>query len=210
MAVDHLSWMRVFTEKQDADGKKKVVSFQASPNLVSPPYGWAPKNSPTRTEEFIKKCADKVPLNSNYSAFGEYSVRFKKASDFMNQINIDKIKSAMSCASCHNNTERGYLHGSFSHGEIMFKVAIDRRMPPPSGDFDESGFDKSELNESERYALANCLLAEREDPTVASEWRKSGQWMKTKPCQEERTKGKPDSSLEVAPKTQMDQSPNTR
>ena len=155
-----LSWGQV--EK----GDKRIVSFAYSP--ASHPLGWAPKDSRTRTAEFIASCKTNM---SNYtqSVRGPYSASFSMTDS--NSIRADKVAQAMNCTMCHNGSMRGPIGEHFSMNEVSFKVLVDRSMPPTMTD----------LTTDERLALVGCLQAERD--AVKAEWAKRGEWMKKVSCQ---------------------------
>lgn len=148
--------------KQNANGKE----IHRGPSIDSQPYGWAPDDSFTRKEAFIKNCSTKI-TEIDYKGIGDYKVSFKQNNP--PQINVQKLARAMNCIECHDNTTRGILHGDYSKNELKFKIAVDRSMPR-----------NTELNTDERIALISCLQMERE--ALRAEWRKRGEWMSKASC----------------------------
>ncbi len=168
MHIQNFSWGR------DSEGK----ALGAASHLQ--PYGWAPKESPTRAKEYVSKCFDERLLTSNlpiegekvpvhtYLGFGDYTVKTVKSNEAA-LTDWVKIKNSMNCYGCHDGKTRGVLHDDFSFDEIEFKVLIDRSMPP-----------NIELSTDERLALIQCLRKEHNDNALP--WQKSGQWMKKVSC----------------------------
>ena len=152
------------------------------PPISSHRLGWAPVNSNTRTDDYIKACASVVP-SYTYNGFGGYkaTVRQKDPSS----INYRKVAEAMSCTECHDNANRGVLHEGFSREEVAFKILIDRTMPP-----------NGTLTDDERLALYNCLQMEQAD--LKKEWRKSGEWMTGASCFGDQFKGNPPKNYNPA------------
>jgi hypothetical protein len=101
------------------------------PPMDSQPTGWAPKDSNTRTEDYIKDCAKYVGVDT--------------------PIDYKRIAASMNCVDCHNNSYRGVLHERFNQSEIRFKVLGDRSMPE----------DVTDLTKEERLVLVQCLLQEQ-------------------------------------------------
>jgi hypothetical protein len=133
------------------------------------PLGFAPKNSPTRKEEFLRNCSSGIGP-TGYSGFGAYYAELPGINQ--GNVNWEKVASAMNCTTCHAQGKiRGALTERFSRSEIRFKVLVDRSMP-----------EDEDLNMDERLALVACLEAERNDPAVQDEWKKGGRWMKTVSC----------------------------
>jgi hypothetical protein len=93
-------------------------------------------------------------------------------------IRWERVRDAMKCASCHNNKQRGALNSGTGWGEIDFKVLVDQSMPYgwhrnplDRGDADKPVLDL--LNQNERIAVVNCLLAEwRQEQGKTLEWLK--------------------------------------
>ena len=140
--------------------------MRRGPPIESQPYGWAPQRSPTRTEEYLKSCSTQQ-TNFEFSAFGQYTYSSSMTSN--PPINYGKLQNAMNCAYCHNGNVRGKLHADFSFNEMVFKVLVDKSMPPGE-----------DLNQNERMALLNCMRAEFR--AVSGKWRESGEWMKSAAC----------------------------
>lgn len=159
MLVEGLTW-----------GKVKVgdQAYERGPDHDSQPYGWAPPGSETRSEDFIKQCANTSPRQTVRSLDYAYNFNVQQSHD-LKDITPQKISQAMNCVQCHDTSVRGFLHGQFSFEEIKFKVLVDRSMPPGQ-----------DLSMDERISLVNCLRAEY--AKVSTEWRKSGDWMKTNQC----------------------------
>ncbi|MGZ3690242.1 MAG: hypothetical protein ACXVAX_01990 [Pseudobdellovibrio sp.] len=160
MMIGQLDWGSYKT----ADGN---VVRRGAP-LDSQPYGWAPPNSRTRKPEFINSCS-KSEGSYSYRAFGQYS--FNANIDNSQPIDPAKVAGVMNCTGCHNGNVRGSLHSNFSFNEIIFKVLVDKSMPP--------GMENA-LNTNERIALLNCLKAEFNE--VQNDWKQSGDWMRKVAC----------------------------
>ena len=140
--------------------------IRRGPPLESQPYGWAPEGSPTRTEDYLKTCST-TQSSYSFTAFGGYSYSGTMSSS--PPINYAKLQNAMNCAYCHNGNVRGKLHANFSFEEMVFKVLVDKSMPPGE-----------DLNQNERMALLNCMRAEFR--AVSNKWKESGEWMKSAAC----------------------------
>lgn len=151
----------------------KVI--KSGPPVDNYPLGWAPPDSKTRQEDFLKTCATSQ-TSQYYSGRGGYSVNINQGNPA--KINYEKLAEAMNCVACHNNERRGILHEGFSSSELKFKILVDRSMP-------RGGVD---LNDDERLALYSCLFAERE--AVKDEWRKSGDWLRRASCYGDQFDGK--------------------
>jgi len=136
------------------------------PEISSQPYGWAPPNSPTRTDAYLQSCSTSQN-QFNYRAFGEYSLNTQMSPN--PPVNLNRLKSEMNCVNCHNGSVRGKLHAGFSFSEIEYKVLVDRSMPPGA-----------DLTMNERMALLSCLRAEFASNTVA--WKQSGEWLRKEAC----------------------------
>ncbi len=136
------------------------------PPLNSQPTGWAPENSPTRQEAFLRECATSQ-TSFSYSGFGNYRANLQMSNP--PQINYQRLGEAMNCFECHNDKNRGKLHDAYADDEIQFKIAVDRTMPH-----------NIELNKDERIALISCLPAEKSQ--LRDTWLNSGEWMKQSPC----------------------------
>lgn len=134
--------------------------------LEAQSWGWAPENSPTRKEDFLKSCAGNE-TDISYSGFGGYPAKFKMKNP--PQINYANVAKAMNCVECHNDRNRGRLTERFSTEELQFKIVVDQSMPT-----------NVKLNTDERIALYNCLQAEFSQ--LRETWRKSGDWMKENSC----------------------------
>ncbi len=177
----HVNWENRMTEADQAlvseiNQMMKIENFswgtdQNGYPLGAPtyyhPYGWAPANSPTRTEEYVKNCFNNRQDNF-YMGFGNYQVQTQKNPEAQ-MSDWTKVRNAMNCVDCHNNKQRGYLHAGFSFDEMIFKVVVDRSMPPDS-----------DLTTDERLAVINCLRQEYDETDDA--WRKAGSWMKKMSC----------------------------
>jgi hypothetical protein len=155
MKIDNFSW------GTDSAG------FKLGARPDSHPYGWAPASSDTRSEAFIRTCFEERQ-GEDYFGFGNYQVRVDKnpeaqLEDWM------KIKNAMNCVGCHDNKVRGYLHEGFSFDELVFKVLIDKSMPPDS-----------DLTNDERLTVLTCIQKEHDLTNEA--WRKTGSWLKKQSC----------------------------
>lgn len=149
-------------------GKKVIdgVEVRFGPSMASFPLGWAPANSETRKEEFMKACATERKSSDQYG-FGGYQASFK-----MNtppEINYPRLAEAMNCVRCHDGSSRGPMHEGYGRDNVEFKILVDRSMPHGM-----------ELNGDERMALVNCLYREREK--VKSIWRETGPWMTKASC----------------------------
>jgi hypothetical protein len=86
-------------------------------------------------------------------------------------IRYNKVAESMNCIACHNGSERGLIHSEFDANELLFKIVVDRTMPP-----------NSDLTKDERLALYNCLLEEFNDPKVKESWTKKEQWLTRETC----------------------------
>lgn len=161
----------------------KEVRF--GPAIDSQPLGWAPEDSFTRKEEFLRSCATRNPAYS-YSGYGDYRVQLKQNNP--PEINYEKLSEAMNCFKCHDGNTRGPIHEYMSEGNFTFKVAVDRSMP--------HGID---LNTDERLALVNCLPAER--VALKNVWRKGGSWMSQVSCYGDQFNGKPPKIIGSPTKT---------
>lgn len=80
-------------------------------------------------------------------------------------VNWEKVRDAMSCASCHNNVARGALNDVTSSAEIAFKILVDQSMPlgahfNPLDVGSPQTPVRDDLTPDERIALVNCLSAE--------------------------------------------------
>src|SRR5262249_37430368 len=98
-------------------------------------------------------------------------------------IRWEKVRDAMSCATCHNNKQRGAMNEGTSFSEAQFKILVDQSMPYGwhRNPMDRGSPDKPVedlLNPDERIALVNCLRAEWE---IESE--KKADWFKEASCQ---------------------------
>lgn len=146
------------------------------PELDSQPTGWAPDDSVTRTEDFLKRCAN-VGSMEYYDSFNPaYKVKVTQKNP--PNINYETLANAMSCVECHDNKTHGALHSGFSPSEIQFKILVDKSMPR-----------NAVLTDDERVALVSCLSAERS--AVRAEWKKRGEWMKKASCFGDQFNGKP-------------------
>lgn len=167
----------------DVNGRE----FRRGPAMDTQPLGWAPRNSVTRTEDWLAECAKKR-RSISYDGFGSYSRTI--VADQSASIRLDKLKDAMNCYSCHNGIQRGVLHENFNQDEIDFKVAVHKTMP-------RGGV---ELTDDENLALLACLKKEKSE--VRDEWKKSGEWMKLRNCT--------DSTLDhTCPKPEVNLNTNT-
>lgn len=160
MVVEGLSWGKLKIQGQEVWRGRDPASH---------PLGWAPQNSETRTVDFIKQCAQSLTQKTYISITSDYVVDVNMSPE--PKLNYDKIRSVMDCAQCHSGKIRGTLHETFSDEEVFFKIVIDKSMHPGA-----------ELTQDERFALYNCLNAER--LVVADIWRKSGNWMKKTVCED--------------------------
>lgn len=160
MTVEGLTW-----------GKLKVqgVETNRGPEADSHPLGWAPPNSETRTDEFIRQCAQSLTVRDYVAISRDYAHQFRMSPDL--KLNTAKIRAAMDCVQCHSGRIRGPLHEGFSQDEVFFKIAVDKTMHPGS-----------DLSPDERMALYNCLKAER--LVVRDAWRTSGEWMTRSVCED--------------------------
>lgn len=134
--------------------------------LQAQPWGWAPANSPTRREEFLRSCATRL-TNVEYRGFGAYRASLTMQNP--PQINYSNLAKAMNCVECHNDRNRGRLTDRFDQDEIRFKIVVDQSMPT-----------NVTLNTDERIALYNCLR--EEFGQVREAWRTSGDWMRPNSC----------------------------
>lgn len=155
MKIDNFSW------GTDQNGNRLGAK------LDSHPYGWAPPNSTTRTEAYIRSCFAERNSQS-YSGFGAYDVTIQTKTEAQLEDWV-KIKNAMNCVGCHDNKTRGYLHEGYSFDEIKFKVLVDRSMPLDV-----------ELNTDERLTLIRCIQKEHGETRPA--WIQQGAWMKKVSC----------------------------
>ena len=160
--------MNRLLDKFSSWGKVKYGDrvHRLGPPMESQPYGWAPKNSKTRSDDYIKRCSENRQTLAYYG-FNSYNANIVK--NPAAQIDTYKIRNAMNCYSCHNNIRHGKLHENYSWREIEFKVAIHQNMP--------IGVD---LSNDERLALLSCLKQEFQD--VRGEWQKKAEWMLSSQC----------------------------
>ncbi len=166
MNIPNLSWGTC-----EQNGKMTPLG----PRLDSHPIGWAPKGSITRKKEFIENCVKNTDRSTQYwAAASNYNKQFKTAPNFPQNVDRDKIAKAMNCIECHDNTKRGYLHAGIEAKEITFKVLVDRSMP--------LGFDS--MNVDERMVLLTCLNMEKRELLSQQAWRKSGEWMRRRFCED--------------------------
>jgi hypothetical protein len=157
---------RVVWGSYTSEGKE----YHRGPPRDSQPLGFAPKDSPTRKEEFLRNCASGIG-ESTFSGFGAYEAALPAVDT--SKIRWNKLAAAMNCTTCHGQGKvRGALTSHFSSSEIRFKVLVDRSMPE----------DEDDLNMDERLALVACLEAEREEPSVRDDWQQGGRWMKGVAC----------------------------
>ncbi|MEO5667178.1 MAG: hypothetical protein ABIR96_03890 [Bdellovibrionota bacterium] len=160
LAIDHSEWPTIQSDGHD---------MKTSRDVDEQPIGWAPKDSPTRTQQFIEECSKNLMEEKIYG-FAGYSSTVTP--DPTQPLNWKKVRTAMACYSCHNGDMRGTLGlQSFSQKEIRFKLLVDRSVP--------EGMD---LNTNERLAIYQCLHKEGE--ALADTWTKSGAWMTQKECRD--------------------------
>lgn len=78
-------------------------------------------------------------------------------------INYEKIRDAMDCEQCHNDTGRGSINSDIGENQINFKLLVDRSMPfgAHNNPLDPGGYSDS-LDIDHRIALASCLRKELE------------------------------------------------
>ncbi len=161
MLVEGLSWGAV-----SVDGHE----VQRGPYVDSQPYGWSPANSEeTRSPEAIKQCAQSQRPIAYSDVTQDLNYKFQPSGD-PTRINAKHIANAMNCIQCHNSKIRGFLHDQFQESEIKFKILVDKSMPPGA-----------ELNDDERIALYNCLIAEKDH--WSETWIKTAPWAKRENCQ---------------------------
>ena len=110
-----------------------------------------------RDDAFFASCMKKE------TEYTYYSIRSVETKISMNGVAPDqnRVKNAMNCAACHG-TVRAPIHRRFSEQEVRFKILIDRSMPM----FAQG------LTDSDRLALVNCLIAERD--TNDAQWFSTG------------------------------------
>ena len=161
MMVGALSWGAVKTSAG--------VEVRRGPAMESQPYGWAPQNSSTRSNDYLRSCSQNKKTYSYQSITGPGTFTVQSTMSDSMSLDLNKVKNAMNCNYCHNGNVRGTLHKGFSFDEMTFKILVDRSMPPGE-----------DLNTNERIALLNCLRAEYRD--VSSQWDKSGEWMTRMAC----------------------------
>lgn len=81
-------------------------------------------------------------------------------------IRWEKVRDAMNCEKCHNNSGRGAFNNQTNFAQLDFKILVDQSMPFGSHtnplDDDGAATDpvQDKLTGDERIALANCLQAE--------------------------------------------------
>ena len=139
----------------------------------------------SRGEAFLKGCYNSRPTVSVVDIFGRapglhnvYSLSETPS------IRWDRVGSAMNCASCHNNAQRGALNEKTDWSQIDFKILVDQSMPyglhnNPLDIGDASTPVEDALTGDERIALANCLRAE-----FQLERKELKQWLTQDSCQE--------------------------
>jgi len=180
MVIPGLRWV-----KQSAHLRIGPVNHTASfPGGVSPdllPWGWAPPNSPTRTDEFLRRCSQN-PGRTSFTGFGRRRVTIEAPTESERQVDLARVRKAMNCYSCHNNEFRGALHSQMSYEELFFKIAVDRTMPPFDGEIGHDGL-PDELTKYERVVLFNCLVSERKEHSVQAAWREQKPWLTARACE---------------------------
>jgi len=156
-AINEMMHIQKFTWGIGQHGEKM------GPREDSHPYGWAPGDSPTRTEAYVKECFD-TRESRRYTGSGAYTHNVEeKPTALMND--WVKVRNAMNCVGCHDGGRRGTLHSGFSFNEIVFKVLVDRSMPP-----------EVDLTDDERLALLTCIAKEKQQTLPV--WQQTGFWMK--------------------------------
>lgn len=144
-------------QERDALALKKVSSVMSAYALASQPHmdaedfgpAMGPITSKVRTDDFIRKCS---------------------SSDGQAEIDIKKVKAAMSCASCHNDKNRRALRFPMAGFRQLAKDSLIKQfvqefktMPP-----------SVELSHTERVAVAKCLSAEylgsSDTPGIMERW----------------------------------------
>lgn len=112
----------------------------------------SPWSASTRTRNFLvgadgkSGCAFSQP---SYEAPGRLKGQTLEMSG--KPIRWERVRDAMSCATCHGAGPRQPLARTI-RSEILFKVGVERSMPPAA-----------DLTDDERLALVSCLLAERKE-----------------------------------------------
>jgi hypothetical protein len=185
-----------FGQEKLSNGKVvPVVDPQAYGPIYGSTHPLSAKSAtdlPTRTAQYIigqgnvKGCAyskDEVTVRDFFhktrTSGSQDSFRFQRGLP----VDWKKVASAMNCASCHNNVNRGALNQKLFFGVIAFKVLGDQSMPvgghhSPLDRGTNHPDPKDILNVNERIALVNCLEAE-----FADELKLTDKWFKNMSCQ---------------------------
>jgi hypothetical protein len=139
-------------ERMDSYGP--IAWRNTRPELLGPPLGrTTPRDVRTRTEEFIRGCAS----TNRELAIGEArTVQRTFTQNTPPRIRWEKVRDAMNCQFCHDGANRGTLTSQTRRSMLIFKIVGDRTMPQGHDD----------LNDDERIALYNCLIAEQDADRV--------------------------------------------
>lgn len=158
-----VSWRDAVVD-QETGAKKPLLN----PASQGPILGAVkPLNATGRTEEFIKSCTTKRQTVSVVDIFGR-APGLNNVYKLSEQPDVDweKVRDAMKCASCHNDKLRGAFNTRTDLSQIDFKILVDQSMPLGAHvnplEQDETGTAEvvDELSGDERIALANCLREE--------------------------------------------------
>jgi hypothetical protein len=194
MMLDEVTWRNVQKINQAmerVEGGSTVLWDQFDPKTLSPIIIGASLDStaPTRTKEFIMGTSSAKECEaSNKEATGSardcgcarmvdtYDITdiFGRAPGLKNvftlnrkaPINYEKIRDAMDCEQCHNDSGRGSINNNTGASQINFKLLVDRSMPfgAHNNPLDPGGYSDS-LDLDHRIALASCLRKELEART---------------------------------------------
>jgi hypothetical protein len=128
-----------------------AYALASQPHMDAEDFGPAMGSitSKARTDDFLRKCS---------------------SSDGKAEIDIQKVKAAMSCESCHDDKNRRSLRYPMAGFKQLAKDSLIKqfvqefRTMPPS----------AELNDEERIAVAKCLSAEYlgsgDTPGILERW----------------------------------------
>jgi len=173
-----VSW-RDAPVRAGASQRKPLLNPAAAGPIVGPTV---PLNGRSRTQDFIKQCAQKRSVVEVRDIFGRAPgrgnvYRFSARP----QIDAAKILRFMNCAACHGAATRSPLNALTDWAQVDFKILVDQSMPVGAHKNpleSSSGEVQDLLNADERIALANCLQAEFE-----LEIQETAAWLTQGTCQ---------------------------
>ena len=109
---DGISWGR-------AEVNGREIRFGVLEDAL--PIGWAPKDSPTRKEAYVKQCSSGL-TDYNYEGFGGFRAQIKY--DPSKSVNWKKVSRAMNCVYCHTPEGRRNFVGGRYNGFSRRKSSI--------------------------------------------------------------------------------------